>query len=59
MARSGVRNGVPDGEDKPQAGVSAEPLPEWEQELLVGQNAPAGGGEAPAPAAAEKPADSE
>ncbi|HEY0451863.1 30S ribosomal protein S2 [Actinophytocola sp.] len=52
MARAGVRNGVPDGEDKP-AVAAEEPLPEWEQELLVGQNAPAGGGaEAPA-----KPAD--
>jgi small subunit ribosomal protein S2 len=62
MARSGVRNGAPDGEDKPQPGVSDEPLPEWEKELLVGQNAPAGGGDAAAPAApapAEKPADSE
>jgi len=56
MARSGVRNGVPDGEEKPQPGVSDEPLPEWEQELLVGQNGPAGGGDA---AAAEKPAASE
>jgi small subunit ribosomal protein S2 len=59
MARSGVRNGVPDGEDKPEAGVSAEPLPEWEQELLVGQAAPAAAGAATeaAPAAAEKPAE--
>jgi small subunit ribosomal protein S2 len=61
MARSGVRNGVPDGEEKPQPGVSDEPLPEWEQELLVGQTAPAAGGSdaAAAAAPAEKPADSE
>jgi small subunit ribosomal protein S2 len=58
MARSGVRNGVADGDEKPQPGVSDEPLPEWEQELLVGQNAaPAGGGDAPA--APEAPAASE
>jgi small subunit ribosomal protein S2 len=58
MARAGTRNGVPDGEDKP-AVATDEPLPEWEQELLVGQNAPAGGGESkPAEAPAEAPAES-
>ncbi len=45
MARAGVRN-EPDGEDKPEAVGADEPLAEWEQELLVGQNAPAGGGAA-------------
>jgi small subunit ribosomal protein S2 len=53
MARSGVRNGVADGDEKPTPGVSDEPLPEWEKELLVGQNA------APAGDAADKPAASE
>jgi small subunit ribosomal protein S2 len=53
IARAGVRNGVPDGEDKPAPGVAAdEPLPEWEKELLVGQNAPAAPAAA-APAATE------
>jgi small subunit ribosomal protein S2 len=48
IARAGVRNGVPDGEDKPTPGLASdEPLPEWEQELLVGQNAPSSA-EAPA-----------
>ena len=46
---------MPDGEDKPTPGVASdEPLPEWEQELLVGQNAP--GGEAAKPA--EQPSES-
>ena len=61
MARAGTRNGVPDGQDKP-AVATDEPLPEWEQELLVGQNAPAGGGAdapaKPADAPAEAPAES-
>jgi small subunit ribosomal protein S2 len=49
IARAGARNGAPEGEDKPQPVGSDEPLPEWEQELLVGQNAaPAGDAEAPA-----------
>jgi small subunit ribosomal protein S2 len=52
MARAGVRNGVPDGEDKPTVATD-EPLPEWEQELLVGQNAPAGGESKPADAPSE------
>ncbi|GAB3456058.1 30S ribosomal protein S2 [Actinophytocola sediminis] len=51
IARAGVRNGVPDGEDKPA--VAEEPLPEWEQELLVGQTAPAA---APTAAAEAAPA---
>ncbi|HET9143562.1 30S ribosomal protein S2 [Actinophytocola sp.] len=42
IARAGARNGVPEGEDKPQPVGSDEPLPEWEQELLTGANAGAG-----------------
>jgi small subunit ribosomal protein S2 len=59
IARAGVRNGVPDGEDKPAPGVASdEPLPEWEQELLVGQNAPAApAAAAPAAGEAATPAD--
>jgi len=34
MARSGRNGAAPEGEDKPEA--AAEPLPEWEQELLAG-----------------------
>jgi small subunit ribosomal protein S2 len=57
MARAGVRNGVPDGEDKPAPVAANEPLPEWEQELLVGQNAPvAAPAAAPATEAAAAPA---
>jgi small subunit ribosomal protein S2 len=52
MARAGTRNGVPDGADKPDVATD-EPLPEWEQELLVGQNAPAGGESKPAEAPTE------
>jgi small subunit ribosomal protein S2 len=52
MARAGTRNGVPDGADKPEVATD-EPLPEWEQELLVGQNAPAGGESKPAEAPTE------
>jgi small subunit ribosomal protein S2 len=44
IARAGARNGAPEGEDKPQPVGSDEPLPEWEQELLTGANATAGGG---------------
>jgi small subunit ribosomal protein S2 len=44
MARAGARNGVPEGEDKPQPVGSNEPLPEWEQELLTGANAAAAPG---------------
>ena len=44
IARAGARNGAPEGEDKPQPVGSNEPLPEWEQELLTGANATAGGG---------------
>ncbi|MCP2254392.1 small subunit ribosomal protein S2 [Prauserella aidingensis] len=36
MARSGRNGAAPEGEDKPEA---AEPLPEWEQELLAGSEA--------------------
>ncbi|WP_158843182.1 30S ribosomal protein S2 [Saccharothrix deserti] len=53
MARSGARTQAADGADKPEPGVGTdEPLAEWEQELLVGADAPA----AAAPAAAEAPA---
>jgi small subunit ribosomal protein S2 len=48
IARAGARNGAPEGEDKPQPVGSNEPLPEWEQELLTGANATAGGGGQPA-----------
>jgi small subunit ribosomal protein S2 len=41
IARAGARNGAVEGEDKPQPVGSDEPLPEWEQELLTGANAPA------------------
>jgi small subunit ribosomal protein S2 len=44
IARAGARNGVPEGEDKPQPVGSNEPLPEWEQELLTGANVAAGDG---------------
>ncbi|HEV8555152.1 MAG TPA: 30S ribosomal protein S2 [Actinophytocola sp.] len=47
IARAGARNGAPEGEDKPQPVGSNEPLPEWEQELLTGANATAGGGGQP------------
>src|SRR5918999_166133 len=43
IARAGARNGAVEGEDKPQPVGSDEPLPEWEQELLTGANAPAQG----------------
>lgn len=36
MARSSRGRGGADGEDKPEAGAGAEPLAEWEQELLAG-----------------------
>jgi small subunit ribosomal protein S2 len=55
IARAGARNGAPEGEDKPQPVGSDEPLPEWEQELLTGANATAGGG---APAAPESSTES-
>jgi small subunit ribosomal protein S2 len=42
IARAGARNGVPEGEDKPQPLGSDEPLPEWEKELLTGANAGTG-----------------
>ncbi|KAA2260745.1 30S ribosomal protein S2 [Solihabitans fulvus] len=51
MARSGARN-APEGEDKPEPGVSDEPLTEWEKELLT-SSTPA---EAPAAESAEQPA---
>ncbi|HEU5470341.1 MAG TPA: 30S ribosomal protein S2 [Actinophytocola sp.] len=44
IARAGARNGVPEGEDKPQPVGSDEPLPEWEKELLTGANATGGDG---------------
>ncbi|MDN5758581.1 MAG: 30S ribosomal protein S2 [Tomitella sp.] len=40
------------GDEKPEAGAS-EPLPEWEQQLLAGDDAAAAQGEAAEPAAAE------
>lgn len=53
MARSGARTKAVEGEDKPEPGQD-EPLAEWEQELLVGADAPAAAAtEAPA---AEAPA---
>jgi small subunit ribosomal protein S2 len=55
IARAGARNGVPEGEDKPQPVGSNEPLPEWEQELLTGANA--AGGDL-APVAAERASES-
>ncbi|GAB3563684.1 30S ribosomal protein S2 [Amycolatopsis endophytica] len=43
MARSGRNGSAPaaEGQDKPEPGVSDEPLPEWEQALLKNSEAPA------------------
>jgi small subunit ribosomal protein S2 len=48
IARSGARgNNAPEGQDKPEPGVDAEPLPEWERELLVNASAAPAEGEQP------------
>jgi small subunit ribosomal protein S2 len=46
IARSGRNGAAAEGEDKPEPGAVAEPLPEWERDLLVSATADAG--EAPA-----------
>ncbi|CAM4210447.1 MULTISPECIES: 30S ribosomal protein S2 [Kibdelosporangium] len=46
IARSGRNGAAAEGEDKPEPGAAAEPLPEWERDLLVSATADAG--EAPA-----------
>ncbi|ALG13014.1 30S ribosomal protein S2 [Kibdelosporangium phytohabitans] len=46
IARSGRNGAATEGEDKPEPGAAAEPLPEWERDLLVSATADAG--EAPA-----------
>ncbi|MEU4803459.1 30S ribosomal protein S2 [Actinosynnema sp. NPDC023587] len=56
MQRSGARTNAADGADKPAPGAVAEPLAEWEQELLVGADATEKPAAADAPAAAEAPA---
>jgi len=55
IARAGSRRG---GEEKPEPGVVAadEPLPEWERELLVGDQSGADTASAPAESAAAAPA---
>ncbi|ONI88345.1 30S ribosomal protein S2 [Saccharothrix sp. ALI-22-I] len=55
MARSGARTQAADGADKPEPGID-EPLAEWEQELLVGADAPAAAAPAADAPAAEAPA---
>ncbi|GAB2985195.1 30S ribosomal protein S2 [Actinosynnema sp. NPDC050801] len=55
MARSGARTQAADGADKPEPGQD-EPLAEWEQELLVGADAPAAPAAAADAPAAEAPA---
>ncbi len=51
IARSGRNGAAAEGEDKPEPGAAAEPLPEWERELLEGAEKKAE--EASVPAAAE------
>lgn len=46
IARSGRNGAAVEGQDKPEPGAAAEPLPEWERDLLVSATADAG--EAPA-----------
>ncbi|MFT3714913.1 MAG: 30S ribosomal protein S2 [Gordonia sp. (in: high G+C Gram-positive bacteria)] len=53
-----ARAGKTEGDAKPEAGADAEPLPEWEKDLLVEATAPAGDA-APAEAAAQAPAAAE
>jgi small subunit ribosomal protein S2 len=55
IARAGAARG---GEDKPEPGVigADEPLAEWERELLVGDQAPAGRAAAPGQSAGAQPA---
>ncbi|ONI70389.1 30S ribosomal protein S2 [Actinosynnema sp. ALI-1.44] len=48
IARSGRNGAAAEGEDKPEPGAAAEPLPEWERDLLVSATADAAASEAPA-----------
>jgi small subunit ribosomal protein S2 len=51
IARSGRNGSAVEGEDKPEPAAAAEPLPEWERDLLVSATADAGDAPAAKPEA--------